>query len=58
VLAVTRSFAYGARAGFVVLPLATLVVQGPYQTAAMGVLMTFIGMRFLMARRDAPDRRR
>jgi glycerol-3-phosphate acyltransferase PlsY len=58
VLAVTRSFAYGARAGFVVLPIATLVVQGPYQTAAMGVLMTFIGMRFLMARRDAPDRRR
>ena len=42
---------YGARAGFVVLPFATLVVQGPYQTAAMGVLMTFIGVRFLMAHR-------
>ena len=54
VLAVTRSFANGARAGFVVLPFATLAVQGPYQTAAMGVLMTFIGVRFLMAHRDGP----
>ncbi len=49
VFAVTKSFAMGARAGFVVLPFVTLIVQGPYQTAAMGVLMTFIGVRFLMA---------
>lgn len=54
VLAVTRSFANAARAGFVVLPFATLAVQGPHQTAAMGVLMTFIGVRFLMARRTGP----
>lgn len=49
VFAITKSFAIGTRAGFVVLPFATIVVQGPYQTAAMGVLMTFIGLRFLAA---------
>ena len=49
VFALTKSFAYGARAGFVVLPFATLVVQGPYRTAAMGVLMSFIGLRFVVA---------
>ncbi len=51
VFAITRSFAIGARAGFVVLPCAQLAVNGPYQTAAMGVLMTFIGLRFVMAAR-------
>ena len=50
VFGITKSFAYGARAGFVVLPFASLAVQGPYRTAAMGVLMSFIGLRFLMAR--------
>ena len=38
----------------VVYAFATLAVQGPHQTAAMGVLMTFIGVRFLMARRTGP----
>jgi acyl phosphate:glycerol-3-phosphate acyltransferase len=51
VVAVAKSFAIGARSGFVVLPLAQLAVNGPYQTAAMGVLMTFIGLRFLTAAR-------
>jgi len=59
VFAVTRSFASGVRAGFVVLPFATLAIQGPYRTAAMGVLMSFIGFRFLMARlAGAADDRR
>ncbi len=59
VFAVTRSFAWGVRAGFVVLPFATLAIQGPYRTAAMGVLMSFIGLRFLMARlADGGDDRR
>jgi glycerol-3-phosphate acyltransferase PlsY len=56
----TRSFALGVRAAFVVLPVAALVVQGPYRTAAMGVLMTFIGLRFLtaaLAERSADGRR-
>jgi glycerol-3-phosphate acyltransferase PlsY len=50
IFGITKSFAYGARTGFVVLPFVTLAVQGPYRTAAMGVLMSFIGLRFLMAR--------
>ena len=46
---VTHSFAIGARVGFVTFPFAQLVVEGPYRTAASGVLMTFIGVRFAMA---------
>lgn len=60
VFAVTRSFAWGARAGMIVLPFVQIVVDGPYRTAATGVLMTFIGVRFAMAaiedrRLSAPD---
>jgi len=47
--AITRSFAVSARVGFFALPVVQLVVEGPYRTAATGVLMTFIGLRFLMA---------
>ena len=47
--AVRRSFAVAARVGFVALPIVQLVVEGPYRTAATGVLMTFIGLRFAMA---------
>lgn len=47
--AVTRSFAWAARAGFVALPFVQLVVDGPYRTAATGVLMSFIGFRFAQA---------
>jgi glycerol-3-phosphate acyltransferase PlsY len=50
VFAVTRSFARGAQAGIVALPVAQLVIEGPYRTAATGVLMMFIGFRFLTAR--------
>lgn len=50
VFAVTRSFARGAQAGIVALPVAQLVIEGPYRTVATGVLMTFIGFRFLTAR--------
>ncbi len=49
VFAVTRSFAWAARAGMVAFPLVQLVLEGPYRTAATGVLMTFIGVRFAMA---------
>ena len=38
-----------ARAGMVALPIAQLAVDGPYRTAATGVLMTFIGLRFVQA---------
>lgn len=50
-VAVTRSFAVGARVGFVAFPIVQLVVDGPYRTAATGVLMSFIGLRFLSAAR-------
>jgi glycerol-3-phosphate acyltransferase PlsY len=49
VFAVTRSFAIAARVGFFAFPVVQLVIQGPYRTAATGVLMTFIGFRFAMA---------
>jgi glycerol-3-phosphate acyltransferase PlsY len=49
VFAVTRSFAVAARVGFVAFPFVQLIVEGPYRTAASGVLMTFIGVRFAMA---------
>ncbi len=49
VFAVTRSFAIAARAGFFAFPVVQLVIEGPYRTAATGVLMTFIGLRFAMA---------
>jgi glycerol-3-phosphate acyltransferase PlsY len=58
VFAIRRSFAVAARVGFVAFPFVQLVVEGPYRTAATGVLMTFIGLRFAMAavadRRAAP----
>ena len=47
--AVRRSFAVAARVGFVAFPIVQLVIEGPYRTAATGVLMTFIGLRFAMA---------
>lgn len=56
VFAVSRSFAWAARAGMVALPFVQLVVDGPYRTAATGALMSFIGLRFAMA--AVADRRR
>ncbi|MEO1057400.1 MAG: glycerol-3-phosphate acyltransferase [Actinomycetota bacterium] len=52
IIAVTRSFAWAARIGIAAFPVAQIVIEGPYRTAATGVLMTFIGVRFLMAARD------
>jgi len=49
VFLVVRSFAVSARVGFFAFPAIQLVVEGPYRTAATGALMTFIGLRFLMA---------
>jgi glycerol-3-phosphate acyltransferase PlsY len=56
VFAATRSFAWGARIGMVALPFVQIAVEGPYRTAATGVLMTFIGARFAQA--ALADRRR
>lgn len=49
VFAITRSFAWGARAGMLALPFVHIAIDGPYRTAAMGALMTIIGIRFGMA---------
>lgn len=49
VFALTRSFAWAARVGMIVFPFVQLVIEGPYRTAATGILMTFIGLRFAMA---------
>ena len=46
---VARSFAIAGRVGFVAFPIVQILVEGPYRTAATGVLMTFIGLRFAMA---------
>lgn len=56
VFLVTRSFAWASRVGMIVLPFVQIAVEGPYRTAATGVLMTFIGVRFAMAALE--DRRR
>lgn len=56
VFAASRSFAIAARVGMAALPFVQLLVDGPYRTAATGVLMSFIGLRFAMAALD--DRRR
>lgn len=46
---VSRRFDVAARAGVVTFPFAQLAIEGPYRTAATGVLMTLIGIRFAQA---------
>lgn len=53
VLAATRSFAFGARAGIFGLPVIQLAIEGRYRTAATGALMCLFGLRFVMAWRAA-----
>lgn len=53
VWAVTRSFAWGARVGVFGTPFAVLVVDGVWRTAALGLLLTLIGVRFLLAGGEA-----
>lgn len=49
----TRSFAIGARAGIIALPIAQVLIEGPYRTAATGGLMCLFGLRYIMAWRAA-----
>ncbi|MEY2740808.1 MAG: glycerol-3-phosphate acyltransferase [Ilumatobacteraceae bacterium] len=51
--AATRRFALAVRLGVVAFPLCQLVADGPERTAATGVLMTAIGIRFAAAWRAA-----
>ncbi len=52
----SRRFDWAARVGVFAFPVWQLVVDGPYRTAATGVLMTFVGSRFAIA--AVADRRR
>jgi glycerol-3-phosphate acyltransferase PlsY len=45
----TRRFDVAARVGVFGFPIVQLVVDGPWRTAATGVLMSLIGMRFAQA---------
>ena len=47
---VTGSTERGIRTGFASFPVAQLFVEGPRRTAAMGLLMSFVGLRFRVAR--------
>lgn len=49
VMAIGRRFDIAARLGVATFPIAQLFIEGPYRTAATGVLMTFIGVRFAQA---------
>ncbi len=50
---VSRDFAWGARAGVAAFPVFQIFIEGPTRTALTGVLMTFIGVRFVTARSPA-----
>ena len=54
-VAATRQVPRGIRVGVAAFPVIQILIEGPYRTAATGVLMTFIGLRFAMAQRSTPD---
>lgn len=49
VFVVSRRFDWAARVGVFAYPVWLLVFDGPYRTAAIGILMTFVGARFALA---------
>jgi glycerol-3-phosphate acyltransferase PlsY len=53
--AASRHVPRAIRVGVAAFPIVQIVLEGPYRTAATGVLMTFIGVRFAMAARNTPD---
>ena len=53
VWAATRHFEWAARAGVASFPLIQIAFDGVARTAATGALMTFIGLRFAVAARNA-----
>lgn len=52
--ATTRRVPQAIRIGVTSFPVIQILIEGPYPTAATGVLMTFIGLRFAMAARSTP----
>ena len=49
-VALTGSFAWGARLGVFAFPVVQLVIEGPHRVAATGALMSIIGLRFATRR--------
>jgi hypothetical protein len=47
--AATREFSHAVRIGVVLFPFAQWYQDGPWRTAATGLLMSIIGVRFAMA---------
>ncbi|MEO5678415.1 MAG: glycerol-3-phosphate acyltransferase [Acidimicrobiales bacterium] len=47
----TRSFAWATRVGVFATPMATLLVDGIWRTGALGLLLSLIGLRFVLAAR-------
>lgn len=45
----TRRFDWAARVGVFAYPVWLIVIAGPYRTAAVGALMSFVGLRFAIA---------
>jgi glycerol-3-phosphate acyltransferase PlsY len=52
--AASRRVPQAIRIGVAAFPVIQILIEGPYPTAATGVLMTFIGLRFAMAARSTP----
>jgi glycerol-3-phosphate acyltransferase PlsY len=52
----TQTFAYSVRVAVVVFPFVQLYRDGQWRTAASGVLMTLIGVRFVLAWRESRTR--
>jgi acyl phosphate:glycerol-3-phosphate acyltransferase len=50
----TRQVPRAIRIGVAAFPVIQILIEGPYRTAATGVLMTFIGLRFALAGRNSP----
>jgi glycerol-3-phosphate acyltransferase PlsY len=53
-VSLVAGFAWGARAGIFAFPFLQVVLDSPHRTAATGVLMSLIGLRFLLAGRSGP----
>lgn len=47
--AITRRFDWAARVGVFAYPVWLIAIDGPVRTAAVGALMTFVGVRFAIA---------
>lgn len=52
VWAKTRAFPLAVKVAVIALPFIQIAIEGPWRTAMTGVLMSFVGLRFALARRN------